>query len=157
MQKPSFWRLLGAYAVDFFILLLIDFCWFFLTRSESLIQSLAIWIINTGYFTLLEKNGKGSWGKRIFSLQTCSASVRRVFSAYAMDWGLGLLFMLGIMLFLYKLTPDPDPLAGYLAAIFLGVPVGFLLTYLYFVTSESLSGKTLGKKLMGLQVVQETK
>jgi len=165
MQKPSFWRLFGAYGVDLAILLVVNVPFLLaMTYAFDAIHGiktnvavmgglLVAFIINAGYFSLLEKRGKGSWGKRIFSLKTLPASVWHIVGAYAIDWSFFFLLTWGFVVLDYR---DPDPLLLDFFAVCICFPFGIILSYLYFSISEGIFGKTLGKKLMGLQVVQVT-
>ncbi len=87
MNKPSFWRLLGAYGIDFLLLSIVG----------SIVGYLMMWIL-------------------VFYIITLSSGG---------DWAVvgGIITFIGAVL-------------------------------LYFSICEHCWGKTLGKKLMGLQVVQ---
>jgi len=88
MQKPSFWRLLGAYGIDFLLCSMIGI----------MLEYLVMWVLALGYIIMLRSGG---------------------------DW----IIVVGFITFISAIL-------------------------LYFSICENIFGKTLGKKLMGLQVVQ---
>lgn len=126
-------------------------------------------VINIGYFAFLEKGGKGSLGKRVVNLKIQPASsFWKVFAAYGIDFGLFVL--IGVLMYFYmKYNLINHLSAADLAYGKIGMEVSLKLmalmswisnglvvgTLFYFSVLESCFGKTLGKKLMGLQVVQE--
>ncbi|MBQ9971078.1 MAG: RDD family protein [Elusimicrobiaceae bacterium] len=167
MKKPSFWRLLVANTVDLLVLLILNICWLSMGWSpllgikwfnDSAFLSMTVgitifFLINAGYFALFEKNGSASLGKRMVGLRISpSLSIYRVLVAYIVDWiplvaiTWGFIAYFGTMGVKY----DSDPIAG-----LLGIPCGIFLIWIYFSILEGYFGKTLGKKLMGLQVVQQ--
>ena len=187
MKKPSFWKLLGAYLIDWTILVCFDAIWLcgiftiipILHASLSsatyntvviglVYSSWLIVIIDAGYFSFLEKGGTGSLGKRAVKLNIQPASsFWKVFAAYGIDCALFVL--IGICVYFYmkhnlisNLSAD-DLTHGkigmeislkLLANLFL-ISAGALCSFpFYYSVLESLFGKTLGKKFMGLQVVQ---
>lgn len=167
MKKPSFWRVLVAYTVDLFILFVLNMCWLgmgwkpllriqWFNNSVSLSMTVGIiifFLINAGYFALLEKNASASLGKRIVGLLINPlAPFWRVLIAYIIDWSPLFVATWGLIAYFGASGAkyDNDPIAG-----LLGIPCGVILIWLYFVILESCFGKTLGKKLMGLHVVQK--
>ena len=166
MKKPGFWRVLVAYLVDIFVLCILNMCWLVMGWSPLLrirwfnnsaflsftVGVLVFFLINAGYFALLERNNSASLGKRIVGLRVSpSAPMWRVWVAYVIDWIplVGSTWALISYFAANGVKYDNDPIAG-----LLGIPCGVILIFLYFVGLEGVFGKTLGKKLMGLTVVQ---
>ena len=190
MQKPGFWRLLGAYLIDWTILACFDAIWLYsifviifvlhTVLSSTVYNTVVIgfmyssWliiVINVGYFSLLEKGGKCSLGKRIAKLKIQpTSSFWKVFAAYGIDCVLFVL--IGSCVYFYMKHNLISHLSAadlnrgkigmeislkLLANLFL-ISTGALSSLpFYFSILESLFGKTLGKKIMGLQVIQDDK
>ncbi|MBR2081674.1 MAG: RDD family protein [Elusimicrobiaceae bacterium] len=89
MKSPGFWRLLGAYIVDFL----------FISVIGVVLEYLVMWVLALGYIVMLRSGG---------------------------NW-----------------------------IIVVGVGTFISSVLLYFSICESVWGKTLGKRLMGMQVVQQ--
>lgn len=172
MKKPSFWRALIAYSIDVMILLSLSLMWLGLWKSFLLVHhtwwvnapllisrlGLLSWIgLLAGYFAFWERKDKGSLGKKIVKLkiQSISHARLRCFFAYAIDLGLFVVVAHYYEAYRiqYLLSQGADPEIGLLVMweVFLG---GMIIFVVYFSILEHLFGKTLGKKLMGLQVVQ---
>ena len=168
MNKPTFWRLFGAYTID-----LIAFCILFLISGILIWSPLFnlsnnwLWqycvivgsflLSGTVYFALLEGTCLQSIGKHIFQLKLVKMrfTFARVLVAYGID--VAILFIIKnaceLTLPLELIKSD---------ALFLGAVGGFyllffLLSICYFAVSEKYWGKSLGKKIAGLTVVQEIK
>lgn len=163
MQKPSFWRLLGAYSIDILILFVLNLGYYMwevrstistLPWMWSISINLAIFLIlNAGYFALFEQHGKGSLGKKLFHLKLFMnrSSAKRVFSAYAIEC-IGLFFLIWGIIFLSTFVwNDMEKMVLWFLS---GWVLGPILILIYFSVLESMFGASLGKKLMGLQVVQ---
>ena len=182
MQKPGFWRLLGAYVIDLIVLLCFNIAWLYLWMwfvSMGIVAKLPNWLMIFGflgwiffdviYFALLEQKGDASLGKRIFKLkiQPLDVPFWKVFVSYFLDCAL--FVVVGSCIYFYM----KHNLISHLSAVDLqrgkiGVEISlkllgnlFLISAgalfcspFYFSVCESIFGKTLGKKLMGLQVVQ---
>lgn len=183
MKKPGFWRLLGAYSMDIMVLLGFNYVWicaFGIALSVNrglpvglLWFGLGGWILfNLAYFAWLEQGGKGTFGKRIFGLKLqTAASFGKVFAAYAID--AALFILIGVCIYFYMKHNLISHLSAadlnrgkigieislkLLAILFLISTAALCSSPFYFSILENKYGKTLGKKLMGLQVVQkETK
>lgn len=167
MKNPGFWRVLIAYSIDLMILLCLSLIWlslweFFLLANHTWWVSDSFLILSwigllAGYFAFWEKNGKGSLGKKIVKLKVQSTSHARLrcFFAYAIDLGLFVVVAHYYETYRiqYLLSQGADPEIGLLVMweVFLG---GMIIFVVYFSILEGLFGKTLGKKLMGLTVVQ---
>ena len=183
MKKPGFWRLFGAYGIDLVILLVFNLMWLWawmFAASMGLVGKfpdclmlfgLLGWIIvDVIYFALLEQKGDVSLGKRIFKLkiQPLDVPFWKVFVSYFLDCAL--FVVVGSCIYFYM----KHNLISHLSAADLqrgkiGIEISlkllgnlFLISAgalfcspFYFSILESLFGKTLGKKLMGMQVVQE--
>lgn len=180
MQKPSFWRVAVAYGIDFMVTfimsLIVSVLWVLdtaLSKSKYdieyyiiIIPGVVLFVLNLLYFSIYEAFGGKTLGKKCLSLrvvnkQTSSPSLWRLLGAYGVD--LVLLVpaeAMGLVIFL---------LGGFIVnALFFGgseneeiwkIAIGGIIALvsavvLYFSILESCFGKTLGKKLMGLQVVQ---
>ena len=179
MKTSGFWRLLGAYSMDVMVLLCFNYVWicaFGIILSVNrglpvglLWFGLGGWILcNVAYFAGLEQGGKGTFGKRIFGLQLQpAASFWKVFAAYAIDAALFILIG-SCMYFCMKYQLISHLTAAELEYQKIGILISIKLLGLLFLIStgilisspfyfsvlESTSGQTLGKKLMGLTVVQ---
>lgn len=187
MNKPSFWRLTGAYLIDWTILVCFDAIWLYGIFAIILVLPAALssvmhntvviglvyssWlivVIDAGYFSFLEKGGKGSLGKRAAKLKIQPASsFWKVFAAYGIDCALFVL--IGICVYFYMKHNLISHLSAadlnrrkigmeisleLLANLFL-ISAGALCSFPFYCSIlESLFGKTLGKKICGLQVVQ---
>jgi len=174
MQKPSFWRVLVAYFVDLCVLVLFDIVCFVEYISihpgqvpYSIITPVFL-ILNIGYFALLEWKQHYSLGKRLVGLLVLSRRAQnimflKVFFAYAVDALFAFTFV--YICFVVGIIAH-DQVADYLGGrsegggmvfLFLMVALGGpLLTLIYYVLLETFLGASLGKQLMGLQVVQTT-
>lgn len=168
MNKPNFWRLFSAYAVDllvfcilFVLLGLLVWSPLFSLSKNWLWQYTIIvgsFLLNGAvYFAASEGIGNQSIGKFLFHLKVKSGrfAFMRVLVAYSLD--MAVLFILKnaceLSLPLELIKSD---------ALFLGALGGvyvlfFLLDICYFAVCEKYWGKTLGKKIAGLIVVQEGK
>ncbi|MBR4592710.1 MAG: RDD family protein [Elusimicrobiaceae bacterium] len=176
MEKVSLKKLLIAYTIDMIILdIAINVFWLImgplLWRMASsamswmmLVISLAIYVF---YFTVCERCSGKTLGKKVVGLQTITADggnlpFGRVLGAYTIDLALLAIFMR----IFWRLT---DPLseqiiqscANLYKCLFVSAAVSTFISVViyvaYFVIPEHLTGKTLGKKLLGLQVVPNKK
>lgn len=166
MQKPSFWRLLGAYSVDSCVTLLVCFICFLkfldIFNSAFVIFGLAplFFAINLFYFAVLEgKQGK-TLGKKCLRLRTIASEQKNLLSQCFVAYGIDLfvlLFLLAAYYIFYGFLLPMLLLAGkgILSTFFSLFLIPPAIVSLYFVVLEGCFGKTLGKKLMGLQVVQD--
>lgn len=177
MKKPGFWRLFCAYFVDLIILLCFSVlwlgCWKSLRSSYGWWGSVSdltfdfVWVVGIlGYFVLCERKGNGSLGKKSVHLkiQATSPAGLRCLGAYAIDFVLlkllGWGFYVTRIYFLKSLLSQVDPVERKMIEVGVWLESGLVilvLFLLYFSILEHFFGKTLGKKLMGLQVVQEEK
>lgn len=177
MKKPSFWRLLGAYLIDFAITFfvawmmwnLFEVCFpqAFLGKyglaSLFCVLVMCAFIPNLLYFVGSECMWKKTLGKRVLGVEVLEGNQRpsgkKLLKAYGIDFLLSIpasivysmmgLFLQSIIIFDRRFnTLD--------YCIMVGIVLSCLsMTVLYFAICESIFGKTLGKKLMGLQVVQQ--
>ncbi|MBP5404233.1 MAG: RDD family protein [Elusimicrobiaceae bacterium] len=194
MQKPSFWRLFGAYVIDFFILIaaqgiymciIIDstmrgsYHWHdsngigHTTWDEPIFPWLASFLehvpfvvlyflipllIGYCYFVISESLKGKTFGKKIFRLKSLyfdgqQASWCRILVAYFIDLFLSF-GICAILLLLWRCIPIQ--LVFRIRLLLIPLLLSWIVfPSLYFSICESRWGKTLGKKLMGLQVVQD--
>lgn len=166
MQKPLFWRLFGAYAVDLLVfcvlfVLLGLLVWsplFSLSKNWLWQYSIIVgsFLLNGGiYFAISEGIGRRSIGKYCFGLKVVCPRFAfvRVLVAYGIDMA-----VLFIVKNVFELSLPLELIKS--DALFLGALGGFyvlffLLDICYFSVSEKCWGKTLGKKIAGICVVQE--
>ncbi|MBP5616360.1 MAG: RDD family protein [Elusimicrobiaceae bacterium] len=180
MNKPSLWRLLGAYGMDFF-LISFAFIWFtFLAWAFwgiSGAEFLAlIWgkdavkaflnsslfyeiLVSSSYaivyllFFFVESRGR-SLGKEVFKLRVLGkCSFWRVIGAYSIDLAL-LCFFIPLIVSHVGGISDASYEYG-LPLLFSVLFFSNMIVMIYFPCCELCFGKTLGKKLMGLQIVQD--
>lgn len=176
MEKVSLKKLLIAYSIDIVILTIIinvfwmAMGWLLWQRIGSImswimpIMSLAIYV---AYFVFFECYGGKTLGKKIAELQTVAAdggnlACWRVLGAYTIDLALLLVFMrifwwLAVPLSEQIIRSCVDPYKCLFVRALIGTLIDVAIYVVYFVIPEHITGKTLGKKLMGLAVVQETK
>lgn len=165
MKNPGFWRLFGAYGIDILILLILNFGYYmwevhssissFPWLKSALINLVIFVLLNAGYFAVLEWKGKGSLGKKLFHLkiQVSKPSFFRVFSAYGLECVAFFAVIWGIMILTASfIWNDMEKMVLWFLSGWLG---GAVLICFYYSISEGLFGKSLGKKLFGLQVVRE--
>jgi len=167
MKKPSFWRLFGAYAIDliaFFILFIflgISVWSFLFSLFQNWLWQYCIvvgsFLFNGAiYFALLEGIGSQSIGKHYFKLKIVKGRFAfvRVLIAYGID--------MAVLFIIKNVSELPLPLELIKSdPLFLGALAGFyalffLFAICYFAIPEKFWGKSLGKKIAGLSVVQET-
>ena len=180
MQKPSFWRLLGAYAIDFIITFfaawmmwkLFWVCFPHALTGKGDMDGMALllcllvmcaFIPNLLYFAgseCLWKKTPGKWllGVEVLDERNKRPSVRKLLKAYGIDFLLSIpvptactmvgLLLQAIIIFDRRVNTIDHCITVGIVLLFLSMIV------LYFPICESIFGKTLGKKLMGLQVVQ---
>lgn len=176
MQKSNFWRLFGAYLVDFVLAFFATWLMWKLFEAcfpQALIGkngasvffcvlTMCAFIPNLSYFVWSEYLWKKTLGKRVLCIEVLEGnrrpSVKKLLKAYGIDFLLSIpvttacimvgLFLQAIIIFDRRMnTLD--------YCIMLGIVLLFLsMIVLYFSICESVWGKTLGKKLMDLQVVQ---
>ncbi len=169
MKKPGFWRLLGAYGVDFVItfsivwgcchLLVSHFGTFTLIQVCGIYISLVL-IPCILYFAGSECVWKKTIGKWLLGVKVLEESkrlfVEKLFTAYGIDF-LFLVPGLILCILVYVIYRGMSCWGCGMSGFDWCVVAGFLsVIVLYFPICESCWGKTLGKKLMGLQVVQAT-
>ena len=180
MKKPGFWRVLIAYGIDICLLFIMDAIWgigiinlcSFPDGLWLLAFILSFAVLNVGYFMVLEGRNGFSVGKGIVNLWAHSTKkdffTWRICGAYSLDSILFLIFLI----FCFGIGSTAAPYAtdfftslqaedgsGQLVIVLFNVVIGVpFLVLIYYAFLETLFGASLGKKLMGLQVVQkETK
>ena len=181
MKKQGFWRLLGAYELDFVIaylggrvlwhLFAICFSYVFMSLGGSVMPmwsamlSGCLLIFGLLYFAGSEYWLKKTLGKRLFGVKALvlnegkHPSLGKFLKAYAIDClaVLPILIVCILSTMVMQMVFCYDHCSrGREMGIIMGI--GFVtlsLLALYFAVCEYFWGKTLGKKLMGLQVVQE--
>ena len=176
MKKPSFWRLLGAYLIDFAITFFATWLMWKLFEAcfpQALIGkngasvffcvlTMCAFIPNLSYFVWSEYLWEKTLGKRVLCIEVIEGNQRpsgkKLLKAYGIDFLLSIpasivysmmgLFLQSIIIFDRRFnTLD--------YCIMVGIVLSCLsMIVLYFSICESVWGKTLGKKLMDLQVVQ---
>ncbi len=183
MQKPSFWRLVGAYAIDFVITFFVAWmmwklfwvCFPHAFTGKGDMDGMALllcllvvcaFIPNLLYFVGSEcvwKKTLGKWllGVEVFDERNQRPSGWKLLKAYGIDFLLSIpvptactmvgLFLQAIIIFDRRVNTLDHCITAGIVLLFLSMIV------LYFPICESIWGKTLGKKLMGLQVVQQEK
>lgn len=164
MKRPGFWRLVGAYGIDLLILLVLNYVYYMWEIRTSISASPWIWsalvnlgifiILNAGYFTILERKGEGSFGKKVFHLKVqTKPSSFRVFGAYGME-------CVGFFVVIWAIILGATFVWNDMEKMFLwflsGWLLGPILICLYYSILEHIYGCSFGKKLMGLTVVQAT-
>ena len=166
MKKPNFWRLFGAYGIDFCITLVV--CFLCLLKFLDTFGSVLVifWIpliffaVDLFYFALLEGTQGKTLGKKCLRLRTITYEPKNLLSRFFVAYGVDLLLLLLLLAayyILYGFLLSMSLLAGkgIFSAFFSLFLIPPAIVSLYFVVLEGCFGKTLGKKLMGLQVVQD--
>ena len=171
LQKPGFWRLIGAYGIDILILWLFNFgyyMWWIHGSAprissqlwEMLIDGTFFVVLGAGYFALFEWKGNGSLGKKLFrlKLQMPRPSWWRVFVAYAIECVLFYALIWGIMLFsdTFTATWHVGEIGMVLPIIF-GWFAGPVLICCYYAVLESIYGASWGKEICKLRVYKTSK
>ena len=179
-MKSGFWRLLGAYLTDLTIILCLNSVWLYAwIWLMGIFRGFPDWlnffallgwiILDVVYFAALDGE-EGTFGKRILKLkEEPTVPFWKAFVAYGIDCALFVL--IGSCIYFYMkhnlishLSADDlnrgkigmEISLKLLGNLFL-ISTDALLSFpFYFSILESLFGKSLGKKLMGLQVVQAT-
>ncbi|MBO4674650.1 MAG: RDD family protein [Elusimicrobiaceae bacterium] len=181
MKKPGFWRLFWAYIVDFVITfftawLVWKLFWICFPHAfmgikgdwDTFFLLLILLVACTSIPNLLYFVGSESlWGKtlakRLFGVEVLEGnkqpSAKKLWKAYGIDFLLIIpvpTACLMIGLFIQALVCfDCYPGVFYWCVFWSMISLYFSAIILYFAVSEHFFGKTLGKKLMGLQVVQK--
>ncbi len=165
LQNPGFWRLVGAYIVDFMFvgglsLFLIGPLFGILlviikplaNDDNPLLLIIGMCLLPYIYFSLTEGITGTSLGKKLVNIRVQANNLRwgRVPVSYLLDVILLEILCWAFVWTLSKMSWDPIALSGVFACL---QGVGPLL---YFPICEHFFGKTLGKKLMGLTIVQVT-
>ncbi len=164
MQKPSFWRLVGAYTLDFMFgggagLFLIGPLFGILAviidplvndGIYPLLFLIGMCLLPYIYLSLAEGITGISLGKKLVNIRVQANNLRwgRVPVSYLLDAILLQILCWAFVWTLSKMSWDPIALSGVFACL------QGIFPLLYFPICEHFFGKTLGKKLMGLQVVQ---
>ena len=156
-KKAGFWQLMGAYAFDTIILFMLSSFTTFpvavvLASSDSftLVPMLGIsFFVYLFYFTFMERNStKASLGKLItgICLQAKSLTCWRILFSYLID---GIIITI---IYCCSIAESSGDAVGDAMGHLFG-PVFIFPSY--FVICEYLFGKTLGKSVMGITVVQK--
>lgn len=188
MKKPSFWRVLGAYLIDFIGIQLIGFLiaafianalvvgyfatkypYFYIAQHQgwgmAIVTVLVLFVLEVCYFALLDSKLRGTFGKKCFKLAIYSKDVTEIsLSKTSMAYAIDLLLIKPLGLAITSAAVVGGIMMFY-PSIDVGIVGVFVFSILfpacwgsfYFAICESVWGKTLGKKLMGLQVVQQIK
>ncbi len=179
LQKPGFWRLFGAYFIDFIITFFVAWVlwkllWVFVpNRIMGVDEHLGVFILvgictvcicipNILYFAGCESWRKQTLGKRLLGIrifgETQQNIQKKLLAAYGLDFLLlipALTFCLIVGLIIQALVCfDCNPGTFYYCVFWGMTSLYFSAIILYFAMLEHFFGKTLGKKLMGLTVVQ---
>lgn len=181
MKKPGFWQLIGAYVIDFVITSFIVWgCWSLLVHSigegsssytfsqlDKLFtfpQQCGIYIFlvlapNILYFAGCECIWKKTIGKWLLGVNVLARNQRLFVEKLSVAYGIDLLLLVPVSMLcilIHILLSGWNCWGCGMSVFDWSVVAGFLsMIVLYFPICESRWGKTLGKKLMGLQVVQE--
>ncbi len=177
MKKPSFWRVLVAYLVDITLLFIIDVIWgigiinlYSLPNGWWLLFFvLSFQLLNIGYFMILEGRTGYSVGKSLVNITVQNNKgthfIWRTFGAYGLDSILFAIFAVFCFGIGGSIAPDVtrhftslqyNDGSGQLIVVFFAVVIGVpFLVLVSYVLLETLFGASLGKKLMGLHVVQK--
>ena len=176
LQKPRFKDLFWAYCIDYliglaaalvfcvvgFIIFIFVFNITNLGRASSLCivigGALLWWILVLLYYAIQESRTGATIGKKLFHVLVISKTklphptFGKLMIAYFVDFLAGIVSQLSQRLVMIILTMCAMP--KILVAL-CGIFVGIFMWVFYFAFREYKYGCTLGKKLMGLQVVQK--
>ena len=182
LQKPTFWSVLGAYSVDalllwvwgiFAIVLAVQACRVLGQDLLPHIGWLVLWnavgpVAGLLYFLISEGKTGASYGKRKFRLQTIPAKTdvlatrKRILASYIVDIVLLTIVYLPLYFFIslgvLLLTESIGPFVVLLNSVGGGYLLcGIPLLVFYFAVCESSFGFSIGKKICGLHVCQQSK
>lgn len=162
MKEPSFWKLVGAYSIDFTVT---SICVWYLWSSTFIFAiwpmfaellydpAFFIFVVNLAYFSICEGFWGKTLGKKCFQLQVIgkkNLSFIRLLTAYGFDFSL---FAFPALIFskIYTFIHFGGQWLSSAWHMF-----GFVFViWVYFICFEFGCGGTFGKLFMNLRVMQK--
>lgn len=170
IKTPSFGQLFGAYIIDgallvISVLLISVFLIFGIGSLGGLVFVLVfffgglciipVWLLFVIYMSIMERGTGKSLGKKLMLLRVLAGESSQqevpfweLLVAYFID--LSFASFVGVLLIAIWAESGDTGFFGLCGGVFAA-----LLGSLYFAICESLNGKTLGKKLVGLHIVSD--